>query len=75
MNEEEKRDGRAAAYLKYVADNEQAREGKVLRTDLHATCQTRTTKGRSSGKGSLVGKADQWSRDDPNRKCSDATMH
>ena len=25
------------AYLKYVADNEQAKEGKVLRTGLYAT--------------------------------------
>ena len=25
-----------ATYLKYVADNEQAKEGKVLRTDHHA---------------------------------------
>lgn len=39
----------------------------VLRSDLHATCQTRML-GRSSEEDSLAGKADQRSRDNQIRK-------
>ncbi len=47
-----------AAYLKYVADNEQAREGKVLRTDLHATSQTRAMEGHARSSLTLGDQAD-----------------
>ena len=42
MGKEEGNAGRSrgTTHLKYVADNEQAKEGKVLRTDLRAASET-----------------------------------
>jgi hypothetical protein len=87
MTKKKERDGWAVAYLKYVADNEQAKEGKVLRTDLHATWWARKdTEGQT--KGSLVGKAGhghvmtqsgnktvQWCKSAPSGQRTGASAH
>ena len=39
MGEEERRRMAGEVYLKYVEDNDQAKEGKVLRIDLYAACR------------------------------------
>ena len=45
---------KGGTHLKYVADNEQAKEGKVLRLDLHAARQATERQVRRSAKKTVT---------------------